>query len=223
MKLYRLTFFVTLLFLATGCTDQAELKAARDRITKLQLELQEERAKKPSPPAPPLTDKVTSKVRTTEPAPNPKSKPSGQQWTYVVRENKMTGGDTRHAYVQSSNTVKFGSPYGGAQRGRLTLRSDSQYGLNVIFSIERGQLLCRSYKDCDVLVRFDEGKPEQFAAIGPADNSTETVFIRNYDRFLGKLRKAQIVKISLNVYQEGAPVFEFDVSGFNEAKYVVKK
>jgi hypothetical protein len=70
---------------------------------------------------------------------------------------------------------------------------------------------------------FDDAKPERFSAIGPADNSSETVFLRNYDRFLGKLRKAKTVRMSLNVYQQGAPVFEFDVSGFNEAKYSGKK
>ena len=134
----------------------------------------------------------------------------------------MTGGTTRLAYVLSTNTVSFGSPYSGPQHGRLHLRTDPKYGRDVVFSIERGQLLCRSYEDCVVLVRFDEGKPEQFSAVGPADNSSDTVFIRNYDRFLGKLRKAKVVRLSINIYQEGAPIFEFDVSGFDHAKYLGK-
>jgi len=223
VTLRRLALATTLIFLASGCSDQTELKAARDRISKLEAELAAERAKTLSAPAPPPAEKVTSTARPSEPAPEPKPEPSGQQWTYDVREDKMTGGATRHAYVLSTNTVNFGSPYAGAQHGRLSLRIDPKYGRDVIFSIERGQLLCRSYEDCDILVRYDEGKPERFSAVGPADNSSETVFIRNYDRFLGKLRKAQIVRISLNVYQEGAPVFEFDVSGFNEARYAGKK
>ena len=134
----------------------------------------------------------------------------------------MTGGATRHAYVLSTNTVNFGAPYAGEQHGRLSIRTDPKYGRDIIFSIERGQLLCRSYEDCDVLVRFDDGKPERFSAVGPADSSSETIFFRNYDRFLGKLRQAKMVRISLNVYQQGAPVFEFDVSGFNQAKYAGK-
>jgi hypothetical protein len=219
----RLALAATLIFLALGCSDQTELKAARERIAKLEAELAAERAKSPSPPAHPAPEKVTSTTKPAEAAPEPKPEQSGQQWTYDVREDKMTGGATRHAYVLSTNTVTFRSPYAGAQHGRLSLRIDPQYGRDVIFSIERGQLLCRSFEDCDVLVRFDEGKPERFSAVGPADNSSETVFFRNYDRFLGKLRKAQIVRISLNVYQEGAPVFEFDVSGFNEAKYAGRK
>ncbi|MFM2347524.1 MAG: hypothetical protein RL654_2277 [Pseudomonadota bacterium] len=221
MKRITLVLVSTLVFLLSGCSDQSELKAARDRIAKLEAELAAAKASQPSLPASPTPDKVTS---TTKPAvPETNFEPTGQQWTYDKSEDKMTGGATRHAFVLSTNTVNFSSPYSGEQHGRLSIRTDPKYGRDVIFSIERGQLLCRSYEDCDVLVRFDDAKPERFSAIGPADNSTETVFLRNYERFLGKLRKAKTVRISLNVYQQGAPVFEFDVSGFNEAKYSGKK
>ena len=134
----------------------------------------------------------------------------------------MTGATIYHASVSSTNAVNFGSPYDGEQHGQLTLRTDPKYGRDLIFSIERGQLLCRSYEDCQAMIRFDDGKPENFSGIGPADNSSETVFIRNYDKFLGRLRKAKIVRISMNIYQEGAPVFEFDVSGFSQEKYLPK-
>lgn len=223
MTLCRLALAATLVVLASACSDHTELKAARERIAKLEGELAAEMAKTSSLQPLPAPEKIASSTQLSESASVPKAEPTGQQWTYDVREDKMTGGATRHAYVLSTNTVNFGPPYSGEQHGRLSLRIDPKYGRDVIFSIERGQLLCRSYEDCDVLVRFDEGKPERFSAVGPADNSSETVFFRNYDRFLGKLRKARIVRISLNVYQEGAPVFEFDVSGFNEVKYFGKK
>ncbi|MEF8730028.1 MAG: hypothetical protein V5B34_17785 [Accumulibacter sp.] len=105
MTLRRLALATTLIFLASGCSDQTELKAARDRISKLEAELAAERAKTLSAPAPPPAEKVTSTARPSEPAPEPKPEPSGQQWTYDVREDKMTGGATRHAYVLSTNTV----------------------------------------------------------------------------------------------------------------------
>lgn len=204
--------------LVSGCSEQSDLAAAKRRISQLEAELATERAK-PSPQvAVPESPKPSVKVVD----PEPKVEPTGQQWSYEAREDKMTGGTTRHAFVISTNTVSFGSPYSGSQHGRLVLRTDPKYGRDVIFSIERGQLLCRSYEDCDVLIRFDDGKPERFSAVGPADNSTETVFIRNYDRFLGKLRKAKMVRLSINVYQEGAPVFEFDVSGFDPSRYAGK-
>lgn len=159
-------------------------------------------AKAPSPPAPP------------EP---------GSQWNYHHNDDLMAKGVIRHAYVLSSNTVNFGFPYSGPQRATLTLRTHPRHGKDVIVSIEKGQILCRSYEDCTVLVRFDEEPPSNFTASGPEDNSTETIFIRNYDRFVAKMLKAKRVRIAVNIYQQGAPVFDFDVSNFNQDKYRPKK
>ena len=147
----------------------------------------------------------------------------GSQWSYSQNADAMSKGTTHHAVVLSTNTVKFQFPYSGAQHATLNLRTDPRYGKDVIFSIERGQILCHSYEDCTVLVRFDDEQASNYSAVGAADNSTETIFIRNYDRFVGKMAKAKRVRISTNIYQEGAPVFEFDVSGFDQNKYKPNK
>ncbi|MBL0162174.1 MAG: hypothetical protein IPP82_00630 [Xanthomonadales bacterium] len=131
----------------------------------------------------------------------------------------MTSAVTRFALVSSTNTVNFQSPYSGPQHGTLLIREHPRHGKNIVMSIERGQILCRSYADCNVLVRFDDQKPTTYSGIGPADNSSESVFIRNYSQFIASLKKAKRVRISTNIYQEGAPVFEFDVSDFNDQKF----
>lgn len=204
--------------LSAGCSKQNELEQANARIAQLESELMAERAKVSS--AESKSPGANSAASNSSAQKAEASSPSGDQWVYQAREDKMTGKAVYTATVLSSNTVQFGSPYDGEQHGNLTLRIDPKYGKDVIFSIERGLILCHSYGDCQVLVRFDEGKPESFSGSGPADNSSETVFIRNYDKFVAKLRNAKIVRISTNIYQEGAPVFEFDVSGFNQKKYV---
>lgn len=135
----------------------------------------------------------------------------------------MSKGTTYLAAVSSTNTVEFKFPYSGAQHATLNLRTDPRFGKDVIFRIEKGQILCRSYEDCTVLVRFDDDEPSGYSAVGAADSSTETIFIRNYDRFIGKMSKAKRVRISVNIYKEGAPVFEFDVSGFDAKKYKPSK
>lgn len=89
----------------------------------------------------------------------------------------------------------------------------------MIFAIERGQLLCPSYDGCTVLVRFDEQPAVRYSANGPADNSSEMLFLSNYGGFAEKLLKADRVRISAEIYQAGAPVFEFNVSGFDVKKY----
>lgn len=143
-------------------------------------------------------------------------------WSYFQSDDPMSKGKTYQAVLLSSNTVSFDFPYSGPQNGKLMLRTDPKYGKDVIFSIEKGQILCPSYDECSVLVRFDEGKATTYSASGAADNSTETIFIRNYSRFSEQMMKAKRVRLSVNIYQEGAPVFDFDVSGFNSDKYKPK-
>jgi len=135
----------------------------------------------------------------------------------------MGKGVVYQAHVLSSNTVEFGFPYSGTQHATLALRTHPRNGKDIIFRIEKGQILCHSYEDCTALVRFDDEPPTNYSAVGAADNSTETIFIRNYDRFIGKMLKAKRVRISVNIYQQGAPAFEFDVSSFDQEKYRPKK
>ena len=131
----------------------------------------------------------------------------------------MSSAKTYWATVVSTNQIELGFPYGGPQRASLTLRTHPRHGKDVIFRIEKGQLLCRSYDGCSVLVRFDEDKAVSYRANGPADNSTETLFLSNYSGFAERLLRAKRVRISAEIYQAGAPVFEFDVSGFDVNKY----
>ena len=169
--------------------------------------------------SPPSTSSPSTPIANTNPAPVV----PGSQWSYSQVADAMSKGTTYHATVSSTNTVEFDFPYAGAQHATLNLRVDPRYGKDIIFRIERGQILCRSYEDCTVLVRFDDEKATNYSAVGAADNSTETIFIRNYGRFVEKMLKAKQVRISTNIYQQGAPVFEFDVSGFDLNKYKPKK
>lgn len=156
----------------------------------------------------------TPEVPTPPPPPQP-----GTQWNYTQDEDPMAKGTAYHAIVQSTNTVEFGFPYSGPQHAMLALRTHPRHGKDVVFKIERGQILCPSYEDCTILVRFDDGKAQSYSAVGAADSSTETVFIRNYARFVSSMQKAKTVRIAVEIYQQGAPAFEFDVSGFDAAKY----
>ena len=55
------------------------------------------------------------------------------------------------------------------------------------------------------------------------NNYIPLVFIKNYSRFLEKMLKAKTVRISANIYQQGAPIFEFDVSNFRQESYKPRK
>jgi hypothetical protein len=133
-------------------------------------------------------------------------------WQYSEDEDDMGRGKVKMAIIQSSNQVRFDFPYNGAQRGRLILRSHPKHGKDVIFGIEKGQFLCH-LDGCNLEVKFGEGKPIKFHATAPSDNSTESVFIQNFDRFLANAKKADSIKIEATFYQEGNQVFEFKTAG----------
>jgi hypothetical protein len=146
----------------------------------------------------------------------------GSQWSYYQNSDDMGKGTVYTAYVSSTNTVNFDFPYSGEQHATLSLRTHPRWGKDLFFRIEKGQLLCNSYDGCKVLIRFDDGPALTFSAIEPEDNSSEVIFIQNYGRFVENMLKAKRVRIAVNVYQEGAPAFEFDVSDFDQAKYKPK-
>ncbi|QNA90445.1 hypothetical protein G4G28_21625 [Massilia sp. Dwa41.01b] len=207
----------------TGCSGRdASSSADKQRIAELELELSQLKKAAATPSTANASASLSSASASAAAAPEQEAVPApevGKQWDYSVSEDKMTGGMTKFASVSSSNTVNFGFPYSGAQHGSLTLRTDPRHGKDVLFQISRGQILCPSYEGCSVQVRFDDEKPVTYHATGPADHSSETVFIQNYAGFLNKLKKAQRVRLSLNIYQQGSPVFEFDVSGFSVDRY----
>lgn len=156
-----------------------------------------------------------------EPTPPPKAAPPppapGQHWMYSHVSDPMGGGVSHQAKVLSTNQVEFSFPYGGPQRALLTLRSHPRFGKDVFLVIERGQLQC--FDECEVLVRFDDEPAVKYGATGPEDNSSDLLFIQNYDRFVNKLSKAKRLRLSVSVFQQGSPVFEFDVSGFDPQQY----
>lgn len=210
-------------FLLSACTEKQELDKANEKIAELQSQLELERSKNNTTPNPATPSTEATPTTTAEAKLEPETITTVSQWEYSQNEDKMSGGTTYHAHTLSTNTVDFDSPYSGEQNATLFLRDSSRQGKDVIFRIERGQILCNSYEDCTVLVRFDDEKATNYSAIGPADNSTETIFIRNYGKFVEKLRKAKLVRISTNIYQQGAPVFEFNVSDFDQNMYKPKK
>lgn len=146
----------------------------------------------------------------------------GKQWNYGESEDSMSSKTTYAATVTSTNTLELDFPYQGKQHATLTLRRHPRWGNDVMFSIEKGQILCSSY-DCPIRVRFDDGPAQTFSGNEPSDNSSEYVFIPGFGSFAKKLEKAKKVKIEVNVYQHGVLVSEFDVDGFKPERLKASK
>ena len=141
------------------------------------------------------------------------------KWSYSVDVDPMTSRKARYASLQSENALNFDFPYQGEQHGKLLLRDHPSHGRDVLVLIEKGQILCPSYDPCSIRVRFDEGTPQRWSAVGPADNSSTVIFLRNEEGFILKLRRSKVVRIQIPVYQEGEQMLEFQVGGFNHSRY----
>jgi hypothetical protein len=216
--------FLSLLLLTSCGAQQSELDSANKKIAELEAQiklLKQESTKQPESVTPSELNPTPPQEPTQVTAPQEPTQVS--KWVYQQSDDNMTGGKTYYANVTSTNSVEFSFPYSGAQNANLTIRNDPKYGKDIIFRIEKGQILCNSYDGCNVLVRFDDEKATKYSALAPADNSSDTIFISNYSRFFEKLRKAKLVRISPTIYQEGAPVFEFDISGFDQELFKPQK
>jgi hypothetical protein len=165
----------------------------------------------------PLLPELTKAVNEAEEA--KLARELADKWSFYSRTDSMTSRAATFATIKSENTVNFGFPYQGDQYGTLMIRDHPSYGRDVLFFVERGQLLCQSYQDCRIRVRFDEGPPTSWNAVAPEDNDSETIILRNAGRFIGQLRKAKLVRLQVAAYQQGAPVFEFEVGGFDYGRF----
>ncbi len=136
---------------------------------------------------------------------------AGANWTLTSFVDEMTSKTGQRVETISTNAVTFRFPYGGPQHGILTLRRHPRFGNNVFLSIPKGQFIC-GVTDCDVLVRFDDGKPIEYRASAPADHSSNVLFLEDHDTFFSNLLKANVVRIEAEFYQDGRNIFTFGVA-----------
>jgi hypothetical protein len=74
----------------------------------------------------------------------------------------------------------------------------------------------------DITVKVDNDPAMHLPSSSPNDNSTTALFIGSspafFPPFLTRLERAKTLKVQVTAYQNGSPVFVFNVSGFSLAK-----
>lgn len=78
--------------------------------------------------------------------PKQNSEPSSK-WSYSETADEMRNSTSYFASIKSENTVDFDFPYAGSQPMQIQFRKSPAFGKDVIFAIERGQIVCDVY-DC---------------------------------------------------------------------------
>lgn len=133
-------------------------------------------------------------------------------WTYTDETDPMTDRKTRFACTTSTNRVQLNPPYVDVT-ARLCLRQSPRHGLDVFVTLDGdGQIICRSYSDCAVKIRFGEGLVQSFSATDAADGSSNIVFITNAQRFVNGVQSADRTRIELTLYEAGVQPIEFNTS-----------
>jgi hypothetical protein len=133
-----------------------------------------------------------------------------QAWEYRTRTDQMRGTTTRFAEATSTNKVNFGAPYAGGSTLDLTVRERSQDGLNILFTISKGQFKCSD--GCKFFARFDDGKVLTIAATGSSSGSMDTIFVENEAPFLAELRNSRRLIVEMEFFQEGSNQFTFNTA-----------
>lgn len=138
----------------------------------------------------------------------PKSK-----WTYDTQKDEMRGKVGKYATLKSENTINFEFPY-GEQPGVLTIRQDPQFGLDAMFSVPSGQILCHGFGDSYINVKFDDGAIQRFNCTSSSDGSSEVAFMSNPKQFISALRTAKRAVIEAEFYQAGRQQYVFETQSF---------
>lgn len=135
-------------------------------------------------------------------------------WTYGEIKDEMRGTVSTYSKNESVNTVNFGFPYAGVQHGTIMILDKG-----VLFHIKKGQIVCTGGGEigtCSVLVKFDDGVATYAYARKLGDESTDIIFTAH--RFLSNLVKSKKLKIQVEVYHNGSPVFDFDLRGLKHTQ-----
>lgn len=139
-------------------------------------------------------------------------------WTYGEIKDEMRGTVSAYSKNESVNTVNFGFPYSGVQHGTIMILDKG-----VLFHIKKGQIVCTGGGEngtCSVLVKFDDGVATYAYARIIGDESTDIIFTAH--RFLRNLVESKKLKIQVEVYHNGSPVFDFDLSGLKHTQESIK-
>lgn len=105
-------------------------------------------------------------------------------------------------------------PYGEVH-GQLWVRKRGGKGLDAAFEVEKGQVLCHSFGDSVVSIKFDEGPIQKFRCTDASDGSNNVAFLLPAGRFLSEVKRSKRAIVEAEFFQQGRQQFTFDTAGLN--------
>lgn len=124
----------------------------------------------------------------------------------------MRGAVTRFAELEAENTISLDFPY-GEQRGQMMVRQSPQFGFDILVGVREGQIMCNSFSNSRINVKFDNGPIERFGCTDASDGTNNMVFIQNTKAFMAKLKKSNRVVVEAEFFQNGMQQMVFETAG----------
>ncbi|HEY0062491.1 MAG TPA: hypothetical protein VGC21_10240 [Telluria sp.] len=162
----------------------------------------------PSPNPPASSSPTATAAASTTP-----SAAAGPKWRYESYKDEMSSAVIKTATVLSNDSLNLEFPYSGKNMGSITIRRNPKT-LDVFVAVQKGQIVC-GIQECTIKVRFDERKAMNFAATGPSDHSSDTLFLAPSSKFVDLAKASKKIRVELNMFQAGTQVLVFDSAGLN--------
>lgn len=133
------------------------------------------------------------------------------EWSYSTEKDEMRGVESRFAQLEAVNAIHLDFPY-GEQRGQLLVRQSAKHGFDILVGVPSGQILCNSFQDTFINVKFDDGPIQRYGCSDASDGTNNMVFIQGSKNFLGKLKKSKKLIVEMEFYQNGVQQMTFNIA-----------
>lgn len=130
-------------------------------------------------------------------------------WEYREETDKMTSKVNKFAILVSTSSLSLSSPYQGLNHAYLHVRQRAGSPPEVLLTITKGQMMCRSFSPCAIKVRFDDAPPVTFRGVGSSDHDPKVAFIESESKFIAAASKAKTILVQTEIFHNGAPIMEF--------------
>lgn len=135
-------------------------------------------------------------------------------WSVRTSKDAMTDVEMTTVSLRSINSLAFDFPYktpGGSYLNMIVRKKPGE--LDVIFRIDKGQMLCSSL-ECKFTLRIDDKPVQTWTGSPSATHSSDLMFVRDAAAFEKLIMNGSRIRIGIEFYKEGTRVFEFDPKGY---------
>ena len=124
----------------------------------------------------------------------------------------MRSAVTRYATLDATQSIHLDFPY-GEQTPQIMIRQSPKFGFDILVGVPSGQVMCNSWNNSHISVKFDDGAIERYGCNDAADGSNNMVFIEGAKGFLAKLRHSRKAVIEAEFFQNGMQQMTFNTEG----------